>query len=112
MFGVFNGAASLLFSSAAQRNLEVMQITSLPALHSIALGSITIGAFYLNAAYRNDRTVMWWCVFGRLLSIPVFLQHDGPWINVAVFESVCGLSIALSMLFESRTTSEMAKKAV
>jgi hypothetical protein len=43
IFGILNGAANLLSSSAAEKNLEVLKLTSLPALHSIALGSIAIG---------------------------------------------------------------------
>jgi hypothetical protein len=43
IFGILNGAANLLSSSAAEKNLEVLNLTSLPALHSIALGSIAIG---------------------------------------------------------------------
>jgi hypothetical protein len=43
LFGLFNGAASLLLPSVAQKSLDTLQITSLPAIHAIALGSITIG---------------------------------------------------------------------
>ncbi|KAE9370032.1 hypothetical protein N431DRAFT_426512, partial [Stipitochalara longipes BDJ] len=42
LFGILNGAASLLFPSLAQKTIETLQI-SLPAVHAIALGSITIG---------------------------------------------------------------------
>jgi len=54
---------------------------------------------------------MWWCVVGRLLAIPVFLQHGGPWLNVALFEGVCGLSVVTALLFESREIFEKGKKA-
>jgi hypothetical protein len=43
LFGILNGAASLVFSSAAQKNLETLETTSLPSIHAIALGSIKIG---------------------------------------------------------------------
>jgi len=111
VFGVLNGSASLLFSSALHKNMEVMQIDSIPALQSIALGSVSIGAFYLNAAYRNDRPVMWASVIGRWLSIPVFLQHGGPWKNVAIFEGVCGVSIAIALFFESKKIIGKSVKA-
>lgn len=43
-FGVLNGAASLLFQAAAEKNLEVLNVQSIPAIHAIALGSISIGS--------------------------------------------------------------------
>lgn len=43
MFGLLNGTASLISRSAAAKNLEVMQIASTPAVHAIALGSVSIG---------------------------------------------------------------------
>jgi hypothetical protein len=57
--------------------------------------------FYLNTAYRRDRTMMWLCVAGRAMAIPVFLGHGGPWINVAVFEGVCGILTAGTLSWES-----------
>jgi len=51
-------------------------------------------AFYINAAYQIDRTAMWISVIGRVIAIPVFVGHGGPWLNVAVFEGVCGVLVA------------------
>ncbi|KUJ21524.1 uncharacterized protein LY89DRAFT_376667 [Mollisia scopiformis] len=100
-FGVLNRAASLLFRSAAEKNVEILKVPSIPAIHAIAAGSISIGAFYLNTALRHDTTMMWWCVVGRLIAIPVFLQHGGPWRNVAVFEAACGLLTMGGLLWDS-----------
>ncbi|KAG4423120.1 hypothetical protein IFR04_003757 [Cadophora malorum] len=100
LFGVLNGAASLISSTALQKNLDTLQIDSTPALHAIALGSVSIGAFYINAAYRHDKSIMWLCVLGRAIAIPVFMTHGGPWRNVAVFEAVCGLSVAGALLWD------------
>lgn len=58
-------------------------------------------AFYLNAALRQDRTVMWWMILGRLIAIPVFLGHGGPWLQVAGFEAVCGVSTAAALSWEA-----------
>ncbi|KAK0121690.1 hypothetical protein ONS95_009975 [Cadophora gregata] len=99
LFGILNGAASLI-SSALQKNLETLQIDSVPAIHAISLGSVSIGAFYINAAYRKDRPIMWVCVLGRGMAVPVFMGHGGPWRNVAAFEAVCGLSIAGALVWE------------
>ncbi|PVH86469.1 hypothetical protein DL98DRAFT_481190 [Cadophora sp. DSE1049] len=100
LFGILNGAASLISSSALQKNLDNLQINSIPAVHAIALGSVSIGAFYINAAYRHDKTMMWICVLGRGIAIPVFMAHGGSWKNVAVFEAVCGLSVAGALVWE------------
>lgn len=43
LFGILNGAASLISSTALQKNLDTLQIDSTPALHAIALGSVSIG---------------------------------------------------------------------
>ena len=43
LFGILNGAASLISSAALQKNLDTLQIDSIPALHAIALGSVSIG---------------------------------------------------------------------
>ena len=53
IFGILNGAANLLSSSAAEKNLAVLNLTSLPALHSIALGSIAIGYVWLHLFTRS-----------------------------------------------------------
>jgi hypothetical protein len=41
------------------------------------------------------------CVAGRAMAIPVFLGHGGPWINVAIFEGVCGILTAGALMWES-----------
>lgn len=56
--------------------------------------------FYINAAYRHDRAMMWLCVLGRGIAISVFVSHGGPWRSVAIFEAVCGLSVAGALLWE------------
>ncbi len=43
---------------------------------------------------------MWWCVVGRMMAIPVFVQHGGPWVDVAVFEAVCGVLTAGALLWD------------
>jgi hypothetical protein len=43
IFGILNGLASLVSTHAAQHNMSTLSITSLPAIHSIALGSLSIG---------------------------------------------------------------------
>lgn len=36
-------------------------------------------------------------VFGRAIAVGVFLRDGGAWKNVAVYEGVCGLSLALAL---------------
>jgi hypothetical protein len=43
IFGILNGAATLLFQSAAQKNIAILNIPSIPAIHAIAAGSVSIG---------------------------------------------------------------------
>jgi hypothetical protein len=43
VFGILNGLASMLSSQAAASNMELLSISSLPAIHSIALGSLSVG---------------------------------------------------------------------
>ncbi|KAL2075928.1 hypothetical protein VTL71DRAFT_871 [Oculimacula yallundae] len=102
LFGTLNGTATLLSNSALQKNLSTLQLdsTSIPVIHAIALGSVSIGAFYINAAYRRDRAVMWLSVLGRGIAVLVFLGDGGPWRSIAVFEAVCGLLIAGSLVWE------------
>jgi hypothetical protein len=47
IFGILNGLASLVSSRAAAHNMSTLSITSLPAIQSIALGSLSIGYSYL-----------------------------------------------------------------
>lgn len=58
--------------------------------------------FYINAAYRNDKHIMWLSVLGRGIAAAVFLGHGGPWRDVAVFEAVCGGCIAGALVWEGR----------
>ena len=51
-------------------------------------------AFYINAAYRKDRTLVWLSVLRRMVAVFVFQGHGGVWRKVAGFEGVCGVSIA------------------
>jgi hypothetical protein len=84
--GILNGARFLLIPSTTEKDMAALHMaalhmTSLPAFHAIALGSLTIGlvtepsshcsfspyvplaesftrAFYLNVAFRGDKTAM------------------------------------------------------
>jgi len=79
--GILNGARFLLIPSTTEKDMAALHMTSLPAFHAIALGSLTIGlvtepssrcsfspyvsltesftrASYLNAAFRGDKTAM------------------------------------------------------
>ncbi len=42
-FGVLNGAASLLIRAAAEKNVEILNVQSIPAIHAIGAGSVSIG---------------------------------------------------------------------
>ncbi|KAI9651376.1 hypothetical protein NHQ30_001418 [Ciborinia camelliae] len=108
-FNFLNGAVSLLSSSAAEKNAEILLIDSIPAIHAIALGSISIGTFYLIAAQRRDRLAMWLTVIGRTIAVAVFMVDAGPWRNVAIFEGVCGGLLAGSLIWEFRSRKENLK---
>jgi hypothetical protein len=54
-----------------------------------------IRAFYLNAAYRNDFSMVWLMIVGRAVAVGVFWRYGGMWGNVAVFEAVCGVSLVV-----------------
>lgn len=43
IFGIINGAVSITSSSVAQDQAILLEIPSIPAIHAIALGTITIG---------------------------------------------------------------------
>ncbi len=66
LFGILNGAATLLFPSAAEKNLQVLEFNSLPALHSIALGSITVGYAFLTIIFISAIIVL--SYYNRLAS--------------------------------------------
>ncbi len=38
---------------------------------------------------------------GRLAAVAVFLRHGGPWLNVAIFEAICGVLVAGALGWES-----------
>jgi hypothetical protein len=42
-FGILNGAASMLFRAAAEKNVEILDVQSILVIHAIAAGSISIG---------------------------------------------------------------------
>jgi len=109
VFGILNGLASLLSSRAAAHNMSTLSITSLPAIHSIALGSLSIGTFYLLAVRNNDRTAMWLTVAGRAVAVGVFWGHGGPWRNVSIFEGVMGGLLGVALGWESRRGGEKVK---
>ncbi|KAH6662039.1 hypothetical protein B0J14DRAFT_663020 [Halenospora varia] len=111
IFGLLNGAASLLVPSVAAKSAATLGVDSIPAIHSIGLGSITIGAFYCVAAYRNDVPAIWMTVFGRIIAIPVFLRHGGSWANVAVFEGVCGGLTAAALGWEMWRGEKAVRKS-
>jgi hypothetical protein len=67
-------------------------------------------AFYLNAGYRRDRLAMWMSVLGRVIAIPVFIGHGGPWVNVAVFEGVCGGLTAGALGWEEWASRSMVER--
>ncbi|QSZ35649.1 hypothetical protein DSL72_008519 [Monilinia vaccinii-corymbosi] len=101
-FNLLNGVCNLLSPWAAARSAEVLAIESIPAIHTIALGSISIGTFYLIAAHRRDRLVMWLSVMGRTIAVGVFVIDAGPWRNIAIFEGVCGGLLAGSLVWGSQ----------
>ncbi|KAH8667938.1 hypothetical protein BGZ60DRAFT_408274 [Tricladium varicosporioides] len=111
IFGLLNGAISLLVPSVAAKNAATLGVDSIPAIHAIGLGSITIGAFYCVTAYRNDVPVMWMTVLGRVIAIPIFLKHGGPWANVAAFEGVCGGLTAAALVWERWRGKKAAGKS-
>lgn len=51
-FGVLNGAASFLSQAVAKKNAEVLNVPSIPAIHAIAAGSISIG--YVKFFHRSS----------------------------------------------------------
>ena len=60
IFGIINGAATLLFPAAAQKNLETLQLdaTALPAVHAIALASITVGSVQPHLVVDKKRRII------------------------------------------------------
>ncbi|TVY82543.1 hypothetical protein LSUE1_G002437 [Lachnellula suecica] len=96
IIGILNGVPGLIFPSIAVRNAQIMEISSAPAVDAIALGSVSLGVFYLNAAYRRDIPIMWMSVVGRMAAVIVFWPRGGVWRNVALFEGICGLSLVLA----------------
>jgi len=66
IFGILNGAASLLFPAAAAKNLQTLGlgVDALPAIHAIALGSVAIG----------------------FVSLPAFFSHSIPLSETSQFE--------------------------
>lgn len=68
IFGILNGATSLLLPSAAQKNTEILKIPSIPAIHAIAAGSVSIG--YVNFFVS--------CI---LLCIRQYLPHGKTFIH-------------------------------
>lgn len=56
-FGIVNGAASLLFQSAAEKNVGILNIPSVPAIHAIAAGSVSIGYVQCNSFSQFHRLV-------------------------------------------------------
>jgi hypothetical protein len=67
-------------------------------------------AFYIHAAYQRDRTAMWMSVIGTVIAIPVFVEHGAPWLNVAVFEGVCGVLVAGAFGWEDLKRMKGLKK--
>jgi hypothetical protein len=53
---------------------------------------------------------MWMSVIGRVIAIPVFVGHGGPWLNVAVFEGVCGVLVAGAFGWEELKRMKGLKK--
>jgi len=94
-----NGASGLLSSSLAAKNMEVLGISE-PAGHAIALGAASIGVFYIRAAQQNDKTIMWLTLAGRALAVLTFAKDGGAWVNVAVYEGVCGGLLAAALVWE------------
>lgn len=43
---------------------------------------------------------MWLSVGGRALAVLVFLRDGGPWINVAIYEGICGLGLAGALIWD------------
>ncbi|PMD59480.1 uncharacterized protein K444DRAFT_613439 [Hyaloscypha bicolor E] len=134
LLGILNGARYLLIPSIAEKDMATLHMTSLPALHAIALGSLTIGwvtepsshcsssphvsrtesftrTFYLNAAFRGDKIAICWMILGRVIAIPIFLGHGGPWLQVAEFEAVCVFSTLAALGWENFSGSRAARQA-
>ncbi|KAB8300155.1 hypothetical protein EYC80_000382 [Monilinia laxa] len=109
-FNFLNGTINLLSRSAAEKNAEILAIDSIPAIHTIALGSMSIDTFYLIAAQRRDKLAMWLSVIGRIIAVGTFLIDAGPWRNIAIFEGVCGGLLAGSLIWESRDGKEKDKQ--
>ncbi|TVY56667.1 hypothetical protein LCER1_G006552 [Lachnellula cervina] len=107
--GMLNGFANLLIPALVAKNSKVLNITSVPALHSIALGAITYGAFYVKAAYAADTQIMWWSIVGRGLAVVTFGLHGGVWGNIALFEGAMGVLTAGGLLWERRTENKKVK---
>ncbi|KAJ8064832.1 hypothetical protein OCU04_007140 [Sclerotinia nivalis] len=108
-FNFLNGAVSLLSSSAAVKNAEILLIDSKPAVHTLALSCLSIGTSYLISAYRRDTLAMWMTVVGRTIAVGVFWSDAGPWRKVALFEGFCGGLLATSLIWESQYAKEEKK---
>lgn len=48
----------------------------------------------------HDRPVMWLSVAGRALAVFVFMGDGGPWVNVAIYEGVCGVILGAALAWE------------
>ncbi|TVY38416.1 hypothetical protein LOCC1_G008308 [Lachnellula occidentalis] len=110
--GMLNGFANLLIPALVVKNSKVLNIASIPALHTIALGAITYGeisALYVNAAYKADTQIMWWSIVGRGLAVVTFGLHGGVWGNIALFEGAMSVLTAGNLLWEWRTESTYVK---